>query len=77
MKMTWELAESLMYDLAYLLIFAEGGLEMDENGNVDEGQIARANEYARGKFEELAKEWADLKGEEWQISAPDEEETEE
>lgn len=77
MKMTWELAEALMNDLACLLISAEGGIEMDENGNFDEEQIARANEYARSKFEELTKEWEDSKGEVWQISVPDEEETEE
>ena len=78
MKMTWELAEALMGDLACLLISAEGGAKMDENGNFDEGQIARANEYARGKFVELAGEWVDLRGEEWQIETPpDEEETEE
>ena len=77
MKMTWELAEALMNDLACLLISAEGGVEMDENGNFNEEQIARANEYARSKFAELTKEWEDSKGEEWQISVPDEEETEE
>jgi len=77
MKMTWELAEALMNDLACLLISAEGGIEMDENGNFNEGQIARANEYARGKFAELTEELEKAMGEEWQIAVPDEEEIEE
>lgn len=78
MKMTWELADALMNDLACLLISAEGGAEMDENDNFDEGQIARANEYAKGKFVELTEELEKAMGEEWQIELPpNEEETEE
>lgn len=73
MKMTWELAEALMGDLACLLISAEGGAKMDENGDYDEEQIARAEEYAKSKFVELTEEWVTLKGENWEVSVPDEE----
>ena len=67
MKINQGLVEELMENLACLLISAEGGPMMDENGNPDKVQIKRANEYARTKLVELAEEWEDLTGEEWQV----------
>ena len=69
MKMTNILAKSLLDDLACLAISANGGAELDENGEVvaSPEKLELIGTYARNKFVEICNEWEEVMGEKWQI----------
>lgn len=69
MIMTNVLAEALLNDLACVAISANGGAEVDENGEatVSPENLELINTYARNKFVEICNEWEEFMGEKWQI----------
>ena len=69
MIMTNVLVEALLNDLACVAISANGGAEVDENGEatVSPENLELINTYARNKFVEICNEWEELMGEKWQI----------
>ena len=69
MIMTNVLAEALLNDLACVAISANGGAEVDENGEatVSPENLELINTYARNKFVEICNEWEELMGEKWTI----------
>lgn len=69
MIMTNVLAEALLNDLACVAISANGGAEVDENGEatISPENLELINTYARNKFVEICNEWEELMHEKWQI----------
>lgn len=69
MIMTSTLAQALLDNLGCVAISANGGAEVDENGEatVSPEHLELINTYARTKFVEICKEWEEFMGEEWTI----------
>jgi hypothetical protein len=69
MIMTNVLAESLLNDLACIAISANGGADVDEDGEIamSPESLELINTYARNKFAEICHEWEEFMGEKWQI----------
>ena len=69
MIMTNILAEALLNDLACVAISANGGAEVDENGEatISPEHLELINTYARNKFVEICNEWEEFMHEKWVI----------
>lgn len=69
MIMTNVLAEALLNDLACVAISANGGAEVDENGEarISPENLELISTYARNKFVEICHEWEELMHEKWVI----------
>lgn len=69
MKMTNKLANTLMDCLACVAISANGGVEVDKNGNpiTPEEQLQKVFEYAKETFFDILTPWEELMGEKWEI----------
>ena len=78
MKMSNELANALMDALACLAISANGGVEVDENGEpiMTEEQEELVLTYARSAFTKICEEWEEEMGEKWEIEMKGENENE-
>ena len=76
MKMTSKLANTLMDCLACVAISANGGVEVDKNGNpiTTEEQMQKVSEYAQKTFVDILAPWEELMGEDWEIEEDEDEE---
>lgn len=71
MRMTNELANQLFQTLFAVAISANGGVELNKNGEpiIDKEMMSVCENYARDTFVEILESWEQFLGKEWEIEA--------